>query len=192
MKLLIAIFLLSLFCGCEQGPAYIYAIDFDKKVTKDSMENVVKGYSLSRNHYRSAHHVPLLPDSFVLFRYGWDFVGWDNTEPGKRPVYHNKLITWTVDSLHSERNFFFGPNDEQLIIWYGMTVDDKMEATRPGYHFSCSFRKKEDVSINIQWSDSTVDTRSAKYIPVNIAKDDHSITIEQADSILRSWGITVH
>lgn len=153
-------FLLCLLFSCGDRNSTVYAIDIDKTRRHDTIFNEVRKYSLAFNRYRFDHHIPALPDSFILNGYGLDYAGWQNENPEMRPVYHNKLIVWSADSLLSERNVFLGVRGERLIIWYGKNEEN------PVYHFSCGFRQVE--------SDSS--TR----------KD---VSPEQADSILRSWGL---
>lgn len=185
-------FLLCLLFACSNRKTPLYAVKLDKFSGKDSLLNIVKGYSFVRNQYRAANHVPLLPDSFVLVGYGMDWAGWQNEDIRKRPVYSNKTITWTVDSLYSERDFFIGPGNEILIIWYGMDMGDEMIPIRPGYHFACTFKQKFDDTGVASTSDSTVDAGSVKEIPLEFNSQSHRLTIDQADSVLKSWKISVH
>jgi hypothetical protein len=92
-------------------------------------------FGIAFNPYRNGNKIPLLPDSFVLNRYGLDFVGWKSPlDDSIMPRYDNKLVTWdSDDSLIEDRSAFVGPGNHVLVIWYG-----KREKNLP-YHFGCGF-----------------------------------------------------
>ena len=141
------ILFILLFCqSCFNKHRHYYAIDYPHIKLDTFSSKQMTQFGIAFNYYRKENQIPLLPDSFVLDRYGLDYAGWKNPlDDSIIPRYDNKLITWdSDDSLIGERNVFIGPQNQMLVIWFG-----RYEKTVP-YHFANSIKgEKGDLTRNL-------------------------------------------
>lgn len=155
--LFVVVLLVLALSACGKKRLHIYEL----KAVRSSEAGVLtlKKYSVDLDEYRRRHHIPKVPDSFVLYRHGIDFASWRN-ELGSTvfPRYDNKLIAWSVDSLMTDRSYFFGPQKEEMIVAYVLP----------------------DTGQVYYWSAAMGASGKPK---------DFELTEVQVDSVLRAWGL---
>jgi hypothetical protein len=154
MQYIISIILVVFVCACKDKKAKetTYAIDFQTSAIKDTTFRYLAKYGIEYNDFRRAQNLPILPDSFILQRWGGDFEIWISQLPDStRPQYHLKSIFWIEDSLTSERNVFLGPKEEVLLVWYRTTESN------PSYHHVYLLKKRRGEK-NIEISRLEVDS----------------------------------
>ena len=79
----------------------------------------------------------------------------------KKPRFDLKVVYWDSSEIMLERNFFVGPGDERLQIYYGYKTFEGWAHLG----FGCSFRQNEPGG--------------------------REITKVQADSVLAAWGLSI-
>jgi hypothetical protein len=123
----------------------------------------VMKYGVGWDSVRSVIGLPAINGHLRYERHGNDYAGYHSFKIN-RPRYDHKSVFWDETGIYLERNYFEGPNKGQrLQIFYG--YKQSLDWTYIGY----------GAGLQYPGADTLIHLR---------------LTKEQADSCLRSWGIS--
>jgi hypothetical protein len=129
--------------------------------------DVVKKYGVGYDSIRSTLGLPTIQGNKIEYnRSGHDYAIYTANKYIPNPKYDYKSFFW-LDSvgLYLERNYFLGPNNEELLIYYAYADKIGKESLVKGISYSIEIPNSGGKSI--------------------------SITKEQADSALNKWGLKI-
>lgn len=170
----------SILCySCNMADRHIYAKDEQSiNALGDTVLTAAnQKFGVRFNAYRRQAGAPVLPDSFVLTKFGRDFVIW-NSLSTNYPCLAEKSICFFGDepSLIWENNVYRGPDNDAFRLRYARLDSDSFIIHHSDFPLSEKIERAQNYSFGYVYYD-----KKGRMMPVKK---------EFYDSLMLKWGIS--